>query len=205
MAYSVLSKEGKSGNIIHFLADTNEDYAFIIDTCSPGSTIKVLDDPNNEDINTYMKAPSGKWIHVEGEGTTELPANDAEVTIPSADYIPEGSGLSVKEMQSNIYVYPSGLVTGTSYSVTGNKLFGGDEQAGHFVTVLTPTPEKAEKIDITGGTKGDRKGLEPDGFLTVRLDDMRKQKKDTMTITFKTEGDEEITSFKFNFSQVKFA
>ena len=204
MAYSVLSKEGKSGNIIHFLADTNEDYAFIIDTCSPGSTIKVLDDPGNESINTYMKAPSGKWVHIEGTDETELPANDAEVVIPSADYIPSGSGLSVKEMQSNIHVYPSGLVTGTSYSVTDNQLFEGDEQAGHFITVLIPTPGEADKLNITGGTKGDRGELEPDGFLTVRLDDMRKEKKDTITITFK-KSEKEITSFKFNFSQVKFA
>lgn len=206
MAYSVLSKEGKKGDIIHFLADTIEDYAFIIDTCSAGSTIEVLDEPCDEakNPNTYMKAPSGKWVHIEGKGETELPANDAEVAIPSDDYVPGTSGLTVGEMQSNVKVYPSGLVTGTSYKMKGNKLFGSDEQDGHFVTVLIPAPEGAHKIKIKGGTMTAEKESEDlDGFLTVRLDKMRDQNKNTITITFEDESEGEVASFKFNFSQVE--
>ena len=206
MAYSVLSKEGRYGNIIHFLADTNEDFAFIVDTCDPGSTIEVLSDPADEKKpNTYMKAPSGKWVHVEGEGTGELPANDAEVAVPDGEYIPQGSGISVKDMQSNIEVYPSGLVTGTSHQVTGNKLFGVKERDGHFVTILMPVPEEAKKMDIEGGTMASKKENQtPDGFLMVRLDEMHKQNKNTMTVTYKTEDSGlVVSSFKFNFSKVE--
>lgn len=205
MAYSILDKEGQKGNIIHFLADTNEDYAFIIDTCDPGSTINVLDNPGDEGPNVYMKSPSGEWVHIDGKKSAGdgngLPVNDAEVIVPDAEYVPTNCNLTVGQMQSNVKVYPTGLVTGTSHYVTNNSLYSGDEQNAHFITFIMPTPTGATQMDISTGSEDVKKeNVTADGFLMINLDKLRKNNLDTVTVTFKNGKNK--TSFKYNLSQV---
>ncbi len=202
MAYTVLKKEGQKGNIVHFLADTTADYAFIVDECDPGSTIMVLDEPEAKGPDTYMKAPSGKWIHIDGQGDKGLPVNNAVVKIPAADVM--RGGLKVGDMQSNVQVYESGLVTGTVHAVTGNTLYKGTPN-GHFLNLDIPTPEGTDvKLTIkTNGTSDtEKKDQTPDGSLSIRLENLDEKKADTVTIEFK-DSETSVGSYTFNLSQIK--
>ena len=203
MAYSVFKKHGKAGTVIDFLADTAADFPFIIDACDPGSTINVLKDPSGEGPNTYMKAPSGKWIHIDGKQDV-LPKNDVKV-IDVPDQI-DGCNIPVADMQTNISVHPQGLVTGTSHAVKGNALFSKDGD-GHFVSIGLEKPSAATHIQITGGTTDrPRQAVPTDNTYMWKLDEMRKQGKESATVTFyKDESNgEAVGSFTFNFSKVKF-
>ena len=67
--YSVLNREGRYGEIVHYLADSDDDLELIVDNCAPGSTIEVLKDSSEtEDVNvhTYIKSPNGEWTLYEG-------------------------------------------------------------------------------------------------------------------------------------------
>ena len=202
MAYSILKKDGKAGNIIHFLADSADDYPFIIDVCDPGSTITI---PQKGSKIIYVKAPSGQWVCVEGEGEA-FPANDAEVIVPEDDFVVSGTDRPISEFQSDIRVYPTGLTTGTSHQAKNNALYGtGDEANGHFIAFVLPKPEGAQKVKLGLSGEGAAIDIPDDDTYMFRLDEARKNGKHTATVTFSENGgDPAIASFAFNVSKVVF-
>ncbi len=206
MAYSILSKEGRQGNIIHFLADSANDYPFIIDACDPGSTITILEEKNKKTV--YMKAPSGLWVIIEGESDKTFPANDAEVIVPEDNFeIHDLDGRPVSDFQSDVKVYPTGLVTGNSHYAENNKLFGtGDESKGHYITFVLPKPKDATKVKLSLSNNGSAIDIPDDNTYMFRLDKARETGKDTATISFSKgdNGDTPISSFAFNLSKVVF-
>ena len=182
MAYSILSKEGRQGNIVHFLADNDKDIVLIIDECDPGSTIQVLE---KDKIHTYMKTPSGKWTLYEGESEFEVPFNDAEVEVPAEDA--KFSDKTAGELQENMKFYPTGLVTGTLKNAEYPEIYGktGDEK-GHFFCATLKTPEKATTYDMLIDGEEKKKTNPADNWLMICMENISGAKNKTIQIKYDT-------------------
>ncbi len=199
MAYSVLSKEGQQGGIIHFLADTDKDIIFIIDDCNAGSTISVL----KEKPHTYMKAPSGKWILVNGDSDYQVPFNNAEVEVPKADA--KFSDKTAADLQENMVFYKTGLVTGTLKKSTYPAIYTEEDKkneqdgdTGHFFCANLKTPPKATEYNMVLNEETTVKVKPVDDWVMVCMEHIQvKDKTKTVRITYDS-GE----SFTFNLDHV---
>ena len=157
-----------------------------------------------------MKTPSGVWVIIEGNGEEgkAFPVNDAEVIVPEDDFeIQDLEGRLVSDFQSDVKVYPTGLVTGNSHYAENNKLFGtGDESKGHYITFVLPKPKDATKVKLSLSSDGSAIDIPKDDTYMFRLDKAREDGKDTATISFSKDdnGETPISSFTFNLSKVVF-
>ena len=203
MAYCILSKDGRQGNILHFLADAITDYAKIIDTCDPGSTLKVLDTANKgKDIADYMKAPCGKWVKTSKKGA-DMPDNNVAISIFDSET--KIGKKPVSELQSDIKVSEQGLVTGISNYVTGYEELFSKTPDGHFVALKLENPNEADKVDLICGANS-KKDLTPDtnGEYVFRLENIDEASADGVTVNFKKNSDSTVLgSCVLDFSQVE--
>lgn len=171
--YSVLKKEGRYGQIIHFLADSDNDLVLIIDKCDPGSTIKVLKDGEKE-AHKFIKSPSGKWVICEGKSDYKPPKNDAKVSVPDpkSAFILDNTK-KMEDYQRGIEIYPNGLVTGTLFQQTVPEgEYTGKQCEGHYFTANLEKPKNAKTYSIyTEGVERE-KDIPCDGYLTVRYENM---------------------------------
>lgn len=175
MAYCILSKDGRQGHIVHFLAESDSDLAFIVDLCEPGSTVEVLKDDDKE-AHKFIKSPSDKWVLYEGESDYKPPKNDAKVSVPdpkSAFTLDKTK--KIEDYQRDVRIYQSGLVTGTLLEQTvpdDESIYTGDQCKGHYFTANLETPEGAQHYSIY--TEGEKRkdNIPCDGFLTVRYENM---------------------------------
>ena len=173
--YCVLSKEGRYSNIIHFLADSDDDLLFIVDICDPGSTVKVLG-TKPTDVHEFIKAPNGKWTLHKGTSSWVSPKNDAKVAAPdpkTAFFLDEKKKIS--DYQQDIRIYPSGLATGILIQQTVPETkdgYSGEQCSGHYFTALLEKPEGASTYSIWTEGQERKKEIPFDGFLTVRYENM---------------------------------
>ena len=203
MAYSVLSKDGRYGNIIHFLADDDRDMIFITDSCDPGSTVMVLRGKNEgrDGVHAYMKAPSGKWVLYDGESDYKVPHNTAEVYVPADDI--QFSNVTAGDLQKDMKFYPTGLVTGTlkkakypaAYDSDPKK---GDKEEGHFFCAKLKTPPKATKYNMTLNEETTVKTDPADDWIMVCMEHIDK-KDSSKTVKIEYDSGE---SFTFNLDYI---
>ena len=171
--YSIIEK--KDGRI-QFLAESDNDLTTIIDTCGPGSIVEVLDEDASK-IHSFIKSPSDKWVIYKGESNFVMPKNDAKVYAFKPGTVAPCSvdGADVGTYQSNLTIYPSGYVTGTSYyakMMSSTTKDYPEKQMGHWIILGLDTPEGATKYDVYDGEELKLQDLTPlpkDDYLLINI------------------------------------
>ncbi len=186
--YSILKQEGRTGQIVHYLADVDQDLITIVDECLPGSTVEVLGE-GSDSVHKYIKSPSNKWVLYEGTTEFVMPKNDAKVYT----FAPEMSapcsldGTPISDYQSGIKVYDTGYVTGTSYNakmISSTTQHDPSKQIGHFVIVGLDTPDGATSYDIYDGETNKAPGCTPaptNDYIMVRIEALQNPEKVKVT------------------------
>ena len=173
--YSILEKKD---SMVKFLADKDDDLFKIIDSCAPGSTVEVLGDTPPTTKHTFIKTPSKKWALYEGTSDFEIPAQDLEVKAATPNFIVHsdeetGKILVASDYQKGIQIHNTGLVTGVLKSAICpvDSMYPKDQQKGHYVVIEIPAEASTYDMIIGGDTK--KQGVEADGFLMVRIENLQ--------------------------------
>lgn len=200
--YSIIDK--KDGRI-QFLAESDDDLTTVIDSCEPGSTIEVLGKTAAE-VHTFIKSPSNKWVIYKGESEFVMPKNDAKVYAfkPGREAPCSLDGTDVGAYQSNLTIYPTGYVTGTSYyakMISSTTKDHPEKQMGHWVILGLDTPEGATKYDVYDGEEKKLENLTPlpkDDYLLINIHKLTHPEK--VKVVYDTEQE-----FTFNLTGIKLA
>lgn len=163
--YSILGKEKYNNNIVHFIADADEDLIRIEDYCAAGSTVKV---PEKGNIHSFVKTPAGKWIVEEGTSDFEFPVNDLDIILPAPEEMIAGE--KVSKFGENIEVSASGLVTGTLYDTTFDAFSSlPAEKKGHYFVFKLPVQDDVETMSFYKNGEESKKDIAFDPEVAFRI------------------------------------
>ena len=186
--YSILNKEGRYGQIVHFLAETDNDLVLVTDACSPGSTIEVLssgkeEEAGTDNIHTFIKTPSNRWALYKGKSEFEVPVNDAEVKAP--EKTDKFGDQTAEDFQQGVTIYQTGLVTGTLKKASCEELYGSTQKDGHFFCATLNPPKEATKYGIYFSNEEEQDPqLKVDNWLMVRYENIPEKEPKTVKVVY---------------------